>query len=242
MKTSGWGVLVISAALSGCGWGTSSAPEDGGAAAGPGVTEAERRSERGAGAPAPATAERLRADIDPARQRVSGERAAVRFEAERAGAAGARARFEGNREVLTAVIEGPRRGAILWKDVTIRGMGARAAPELQALAEIEKSFPPRTLALIALDLACAPGADKLDPAVGAALLMPWQMLLKYRASTRAIAPRTLAAESACQHFRRPADERDPRRTPSPTVVALTFERPIPMAVGYFPFDGEGQVE
>jgi len=242
MKTSGWGVLVMSAVLSGCGWGTSSEPEDDGAAAGPGVAEAERQSEQRAGAPAPAAAERLRADIDPARQRVSGEFAAVRFEAERAGPARAKARFERNREVLTAVIEGPRSGTILWKDVAIRGMGARAAPELKALAEIEKSFPPKTLALIALDLACAPGANELDPAVGAALLMPWQTLLKYRASNPAIAPRALAADSACQHFRRPADERDPRRTPSPTVVALTFELPIPMAVGYFPFDAEGQVE
>lgn len=178
----------------------------------------------------------LVAAVDPGAQRVDGRYGEIRFAVERAGDAGATARFwiEGGVEVVAA-IEGPRRGELHWSGHRLRG-GPALSPEAAAtVAALARSPLATALAAIPLDLACRPGADGLDPALGAALLLPWQMVLGYATADVPAAVRSAAASSECEHFSRPLSTPSPGRRPSPTIVALAEEQPLPVAHGYFPF-------
>src|SRR5690606_6745611 len=95
------------------------------------------------------------------------------------------------------------------------------------------------LARIPLDLACLPGAEALDPAIGAALVLPWQVLLKYQPDGEIPTPPEAAAASTCRHLAPPTGAVDAQRSPAATLLALTREQPFAMAVGYLPLDGEG---
>ncbi len=182
----------------------------------------------------------LHATIDIGKQMVSGSFGGVRFIAERTGKSTARAVFEVRDDLtVTTIIEGPEDGRIELGGLTIDGYGSLTEPEQRALDELLASDLWRALALIPLDLACRPEAPDLEPVVGAALLMPMQMLLKYRFPDLEAELHRLARRSECGHFRGVLSEPDPAKVPSPNVVALTFEQPIPMALGYFPFDGKG---
>lgn len=192
----------------------------------------------------PGRAHGLRAAIDVGAQAVEGELEGVRFEARASGETGAWARFwwQGEADAALAVaVEGPASGSMEWKGVRLDGYGALSAAEEEALLDLEQALPAMTVARIALDLACREGAGELPPAVGAALLMPTQMALKYRTPSAQLAPaiRRMAAQSECQHLRGPLETIDPERSPAPGIVALSDAAPIPLAAGYFPFDGEG---
>lgn len=186
----------------------------------------------------------LRAQIDVQSRQVEGSLEGVAFEAQAEGGTGAVARlwWEGDTEsVLVVTIEGPATGSMTWKGVRLDGYGALTAAEQGALEDLEQALPAMTVARIALDLACQEETGELPAAVGAALVMPTQMSLKYRTPSSAIgeAIARMAAQSECQHGRKPLDTIDPERVPAPGFVALSDEAPIPMASGYFPFDGEG---
>lgn len=178
----------------------------------------------------------LVAAVDPGAQRVDGRYGEVRFAVERAGDAGATARFwiEGGIEVVAA-IAGPRRGELRWSGHRLRG-GPALAPEAAAAVDaLARSPLAPALAAVPLDLACRPGAEALDPALGAALLLPWQMVLGYATADVPAAVGRAAASSECEHFPRPLSTPSPGRRPSPTIVALAGEQPLPVAHGYFPF-------
>ena len=240
--------LLLTSGCSGCRTGsdTDETPGSGAATAGPPVAQdagpAESIDSRQAANPARG----LRARIDLSRQRVEGRFHQVAFEAERVEGGRARARYwvDGQDASVGVAIEGPERGSIEWRGKTLDGYGPLTDSERETLAQLEQHLPARTLALVPLDLACAPGADKLDPAIAAALLMPFQMRLKYRTPASDVEQTIVrtARHSRCQYFVSPLDERDPARTPSPMVAALSFEQPVPMVYGFFPFDGEGQAE
>lgn len=232
-------VLLALGAVGGCG-GDGEGPEAVGEAVVEPAPGEEHAQAAGAG-----PAFRLRAEIDPRRGQVEGSLEGVGFEAGAEGETGARARFwwEGEEDSALAVaIEGPAAGSMEWKGVRLDGYGALSAAEEEALVDLEQALPATTVARIALDLACREGAEELSPAVGAALLMPTQMALKYRtpSSHLAEAIARMAHQSECQYLRGPLDTIDPERAPAPGVVALSGESPLPMAAGYFPFDGEGQ--
>jgi hypothetical protein len=183
----------------------------------------------------------LAAEIDPDARRVSGRHGAVRFVAEREGDAGARARYwiEDGPEV-TASIEGPRTGELLWRGHHLRGGPPLPPDAAAALDELTHSPLATALAAIPLDLACRPRAEELDPSLGAALLLPWQMVLAYATDDVSAAVRESAGGSKCGHFRGPSEPGSPDRVPSPAIVALSFEAPLPVALGYFPFELEAQ--
>ena len=199
---------------------------------------------------APPTPEKTRkpgltAIIDSGSQRVEGSYDGVRFTAELVDAGQARARFESDEGALLAVdIRGPRSGALEWNGATIDGKGAPTGPEIELLKDLHAKLSTTTLALIALDLACEPEAETLDPAVGAALLLPFQMQLYYRLPPAEVesAIRGAALRSRCQHFRRPTEAIDPERSPASSIVALDAEQPGPVAYGYFPFSFRGERE
>lgn len=184
--------------------------------------------------------EGLQAAIDIEDQSVSGRFRSLRFEARSVGKGQATASFERvSGMTLVATIEGPKRGTLEWRGASLDGFGPATTEELEVMAHYADRLKADELALIPLDLACLPGADELDPAVGAALLLPWQVLLKYQPEGEIPTPREAAASSQCQYLFSPLDAVDMGRVPSPSVVALSTEQPVPAAVGYFPFDREG---
>ena len=179
----------------------------------------------------------LEAAIDPAAQRVAGRHGEVRFTVERRGEAGARARFwiDGGPEVETE-IAGPRRGELLWRGRRLRGGPPLPPADVAALDELRRSPLAAALERIPLDLACRPGAGRLDPALGAALLLPWQMVLGYATADVPAAVRDSAARSTCEYFRPPTRASESRLATAPAIVELGFEQPLPMAAGYVPFE------
>lgn len=184
--------------------------------------------------------EGLRAVINVEDQSVSGRFRSLRFEARLTGEERASATFERIEGMtLVATIDGPKTGTLEWRGASLDGFGPATDDELEVMAHYADRLKADELALIPLDLACLPGADELDPAVGAALLLPWQVLLKYQPEGEIPTPREAAASSQCQYLFSPLDAVDMGRVPSPSVVALSTEQPVPAAVGYFPFDREG---
>ena len=185
-------------------------------------------------------ADGLEAVIDVERQSVQGRFRHLRFEARLTGEGHAEASFERSIGMtLVSTVSGPRLGALEWRGTTLDGSGPLTVEEMDAAEHFASRIKADHLALIPLDLSCQAGADQLDPAIGAALLLPWQVLLKYQPQGEIPTPPQAAAESQCQHLLRPLDAIDPNKAPSPAVVALTIEHPVPMATGYFPLDLDG---
>lgn len=223
--------LLIALALVACGGESEPAPAADVASAPPDDASITLSSENPDG---------LQATIDVEQQAVRGRFRRLRFEARSTGEGQATASFERiSGMTLVATIGGPKTGTLKWRGTTLDGFGPATAEEIEAMAHYADRLKADELALIPLDLACRPGAEELDPAVGAALVLPWQMLLKYQPEGEIPTPPQAAAESQCQHLRSPLDAVDPQRTPSPSVVALSGEQPVPMSVGYLPFDLEG---
>jgi hypothetical protein len=172
---------------------------------------------------------------------ISGSYGSVRFSAtpEEEGKARARYWLTRRSEEITIHINDYDVGEITWNGLAIDGYGVLTGEEEQALGELAASELADALAMIPLDLACHQGAADLGPAVGAALLMPWQMILKYLKANPAEVAEELASRSSCTYFADTMTLVEDMNVPSPAVVMLSPTRPIPAAFGYFPFDGEG---
>lgn len=182
----------------------------------------------------------LEAAINVEDHSVAGRFNRLRFEARLDGQGQAVATFERVAGMtLVSTVDGPRQATLQWRSTTVDGFGPLSDDESEAVAHFADRLKADELARIPLDLACRPGAAELDPAVGAALLLPWQVLLKYQPEGEIPTPREAATSSQCQYLFSPLDAVDMGRVPSPSVVALSTEQPVPAAVGYFPFDREG---
>lgn len=182
----------------------------------------------------------LEAAINFENHSVAGRFNRLRFEARLVGQGQAVATFERVAGMtLVSTVDGPRQATLQWRGTTVDGFGPLSDDESQSIAHFADRLKVDELARIPLDLACLPGTAELDPAVGAALLLPWQVLLKYQPEGEIPTPREAAASSQCQYLFSPLDAVDMGRVPSPSVVALSTEQPVPAAVGYFPFDREG---
>jgi hypothetical protein len=186
-------------------------------------------------------------DPPPGDGSTSGRRGVVHFAAgpgEHEGTAEARYRLSGPSDPfgeVTVTIQGPDAGSISYGGLTIDGYGPLTGEEREALEALASSPLADALAMVPLDLACQEGADDLPPEVGAALLMPWQMLLKYLVPERLEVIHAYADRSVCSYFPsldEPIEDRKP--APSPSIMMLSYETVIPLVYGHFPFDGEGQ--
>ena len=141
---------------------------------------------------------------------------------------------DGSAEV-TVDLQGGDKGTIVWKGITIDGYGPLTPQEEAAIRELASGDLGTALALTPLDLGCL--AKDKDPAALAALLMPWQMVLKYAVPNRTEKMQALAQGSACSYYENLAGSK-----PSPGLVLLSNEDPVPYVYEYFPFDEEGAVE
>lgn len=175
-------------------------------------------------------------------RRVEGSFGSVLFEAEHIDGAGGSARFwvEGAEQNSASVlILSERVGTMQWQGYTFDGRGPLPEGEVAALEALDKGPMGEAIARIPLDLACRPDAEPVPAEVGAALLMPWQLLLKYAIDHPADAARARALEADCGYFGRRAPP-DALGTAHPQLLMLSREQPIPMAFPYLPLDGVGQ--
>lgn len=180
---------------------------------------------------------------------VSGRYAGVRFRA----TPDAEATFaDEDGETLTVRVHAPARATATWRGREVDGDGPLDDAERAWLDALRESALAPALTYVPLDLACRPGARDVDPAAGAALLFPWQLMLKYGSGYPAATARAYAARSACAYFPDDAngaddanDADDAPGTPAapwPTVLILGGDAPLPSALGHFPLDGRGAAE
>jgi hypothetical protein len=123
-----------------------------------------------------------------------------------------------------------------WHTVTTDGLGALTAEEQTALADLMNVGLIDSLMLLPLDLACQ-GEDQVSPAQVAALLYPAQMLFKYQITDRAAMAEKLMSLSQCDY-----GDREDITTTSLSQILFTPANPVPVVLGYFPFDPEGAVD
>ena len=125
-----------------------------------------------------------------------------------------------------------------WEGATLDGLGALSAEDQRALDNLLDSDLAYALAMIPLDLACL-GESTLTPQQLAALLFPLQMRFKYQIYDRAAASRSLGDLSACDFGEAQTEaEADGK----PVMIMMTPAHPVPVVMGYFPFDASGAVE
>lgn len=149
----------------------------------------------------------------------------------------------GNQEV-TALVTGYDEGTVSWDGETLSGKGGLSENQMEALHAIAQSKLAAALTMTSLELACRPGAEKVDPAAAAALLLPWQLMLKYLTSYPMAVARHYAALTSCAYFpdvTAPPDTSAAARAPEPNVMVLNNESPLPATLLYFPLDREGAV-
>lgn len=196
---------------------------------------------------APATsgsqaAPRLEFTVADGGKHVSGSFGDVRFEAQALGAKQARARFwlpGSDEQQVTVAIEGVTQGLLIWQAHEITGRGAVDDVTAEALATLAQGPMAAALARVPLDLACQPEVEPVPAALGAALLMPWQALLKYVADDPAAAAERQSAASVCGYFgRRPAQGLLAQAHPN--LMMLSREGRVPAVFLFLPFDGAGQ--
>lgn len=122
--------------------------------------------------------------------------------------------------------------SVSWDGVAVDGLGALTTDEAAAVQALRFSDLMVGLGRVPLKLGCA-DAD-LDPTAVAALLAPWQLLLKYGFTDRLGVTREVAAASGCAYF-----AEDGGRAPN-GLVKLDHESLIPLVFGTFPFDDVGE--
>lgn len=127
------------------------------------------------------------------------------------------------------------RATVQWLGQEIDGHGPLDEFTMPALQQLAASNLADALAYVPLELGCLP-PDEVDPALVAALLVPWQMLLKYVHTDRVERVEALATRVSCTYgLGVPKEDfRSAVRT-----LSLSRESPVPTVFGFFPFDGIG---
>ncbi|MBI4776723.1 MAG: hypothetical protein HY788_21515 [Deltaproteobacteria bacterium] len=155
------------------------------------------------------------------------------------GKATAKYQIEGDAKELLVELTAPDAGTIRWNGVSMDGFGALAGPEQTALSDLASSPLADAVAQVPLELGC--NEREIDSASLAALLMPWQMVLKYLTADRAGESVRVAALTPCGYFQ-PGDETAASGDGSSNqggVLLLAYDAPIPVVFGFFPFDDVG---
>lgn len=161
------------------------------------------------------------------------------FSASPDGATGAVARFQlaGATETVTVKLTSATAAEMNVGGLVITGNGTPTATAQTQLAALAASPLARMMALAVLELGCR--SESIEPVELAALVFPWQVLLKYTAANRGTEVQALAAQSACGYFRTPQSS---GAAPVPSLLGLSFDDPVPNVFGYFPLDQLGALE
>lgn len=147
----------------------------------------------------------------------------------------------GGTEKVVSQVSAPDTGVITINGVTLDGNGSLTPAEDVAVKSLQGGKLAEAIALIPLEIGCHDAA--IDPLQLAALLMPWQLLLKYTTPTRVDAVAALAARSTCTYLPEPTSLDAQTKGPvKASQLRLSRQNPVPTVFGYLPFDKEGAVE
>ncbi len=139
-------------------------------------------------------------------------------------------------EMLTVDLSDEQTASLAWSGTTLDGLGPLTVAEQTALDDLMSSQLAQGLKMIPLDIGCQ-GADEIDPKQVAALLVPLQMRFKYLVSERATVSQELIALSQCDY-----GDSEEGQGEKATFIMLSRAAPVPVVLGYFPFDAQGAVE
>lgn len=131
------------------------------------------------------------------------------------------------------------RGELLIGQVPVDGYGAPSPAEVAALDALATGPLARAVTMVPLDLGCIEGAAQLPGQLHAALLLPWQAILKYEVARRAPVARHFLELSSCAFPGAPIADSD---EPPNWVVLWDLDHAVPTTHLYFPLDGHGQME
>jgi hypothetical protein len=147
--------------------------------------------------------------------------------------------------VCVVELEDGGRTKLTVGDEEMDGIGPLNVPQLTALTALGRSEAGRALPFVALEIACtlSAGQDDDTDARIAALLFPWQMLIKNSPDFPRVSELVPKASCALLAPMAPADADDvPAEISSftaPTVLQLAADDPLPHVLGHWPFDGAG---
>ncbi len=193
---------------------------------------------------------------DLSSEHLAGRRGNVQFEVHAAGDRGARATFRlaGGRtggdssatkgaagddaSELEVVLHDETHAELRYAGTTLDGAGALSDDEAAALRKLVESALYTEIPLIGLDTPCAT-SEVIEPRLLAALLVPFQAVLKYLTPDLTRETETQAAASSCRYFSQ-LDAKPDLRT-APVLPLLANAQAVPMAFGYLPFDAEGEL-
>jgi hypothetical protein len=176
---------------------------------------------------------------------ISGKYGSATFVARRTADGFGEAMFSAGGAELVSVVSGYEEGSVSWSGESLDGVGAMTESERTALRRLAESDLAAAVTFVSLDLACSDEAEGVDPVVGAALVLPWQLLLKYLAPYPMALARHYARMSSCSYFPRHSEAADTSMTlesPSPNVMILGGESPLPAVLFHFPLDAAGAAE
>jgi hypothetical protein len=110
-------------------------------------------------------------------------------------------RLEGSPASETLIVQVPSgdSASVSWNGTTFDGMGALSSEEKTELSNLMESDLAHALSMVPLNLGCRSEED-IAPQQLAALLVPWQMQLKYLSGDRLAEAVRLAEGSVCSYF------------------------------------------
>lgn len=126
-----------------------------------------------------------------------------------------------------------------WQGMGLDGFGEMTPEEEQALQSLLISQLAHGISMIPLDAGCQ-GDDIIDDKQLAALLFPLQMQLKYVIPDRTSKAMDLMQLSQCDYGLRD-NESLVNNTKNSSIIYFSPSNPIPVVLGYFPFDEEGAI-
>ena len=138
-------------------------------------------------------------------------------------------------ETLTAVLNDAQSATMTWNGQTWDGYGPLTGSEQAALESLMANDLWDGLEAIPLKAGCR-RENAPTPEQVAALLVPLQMGIKYQIADRAAEMNNLKFYALCELETRGEWNK------IPSLVQMSAAAPVPVVVGYFPFDDEGAVE
>jgi len=164
-----------------------------------------------------------------------GSEVSITFEAYPDGKAYIQQIGDGGSEQLVVDLSDEDSSGMQWSGINLDGFGGLSPSERTALEDLGSDLL-TGLSLIPLDLGCL-GEEAIDPHQLAALLYPLQMYYKYQVADRSGYTMELLSLSTCDYSRQMEDI-----SVGGSAIYLTPANPIPVVIGYFPFDVDGAVE
>jgi hypothetical protein len=126
--------------------------------------------------------------------------------------------------------------SLTWAGVTIDGKGELTPEERAAFNDLFDSDLMHGLKYIPLDAACQ-GEEEISPQQVASLLFPLQMRFKYQITNRQEEAQHIGSFSKCDYM-----ISEEYIAEDSSVIQLSPSSPVPVVIGFFPFDAEGAAE